>query len=88
MTVGFFEVVAEPNANGVDDDGDGFTDEPDELMPQLGAELGALTGQALRHRGFYILDRSRAKGYLGPPRDSSELQDILNEVVTYSRIIE
>ncbi len=88
ITVGFFEVLAEPAANELDDDGDGIVDEPGELMPRLGQEVGILTNRTVRHRGFYIIDRSRAKGYAGPPRSPSELKDVLNDVVIYSRIIE
>jgi hypothetical protein len=79
MTVGFFEVLDE---------------NPDRLgaginaPPQLGAEINADIGQNIRHRAFFIIDRSRARGYLGPPRSSEELQDILSQVVIHSRIIE
>jgi len=48
ITVGFFEV--EPHPGGVDSaHPDGF---------QLAQELGSDTGQIVRHRAFYIIDRS------------------------------
>jgi len=56
--------------------------------PELGPEIGAETGQNIRHRAFFIIDRSRAKGWAGPPRNAQELQDILHDVVVYWRIIE
>jgi hypothetical protein len=82
MTVGFFEVVDE---------------NPDRLVatfglpnapPQLGPEVNSDIGQNIRHRAFFIIDRSRATGYNGPPKSSSELQDMLSQVLIHSRIIE
>jgi hypothetical protein len=85
ITVGFFEVLNEdpnrlntaPNDFGVDN-----------APPELGREINADIGKNIRHRAFFIIDRSRARGYAGPPRSSAELQDILSQVVIHSRIIE
>ncbi|MBI3462810.1 MAG: hypothetical protein HY000_07085, partial [Planctomycetes bacterium] len=63
VTVGFFEVLDEPQPDTKDNDGDNFIDEPDELLPKLGREVGSDTGQVKRHRGFYVIDRSRPVGY-------------------------
>jgi hypothetical protein len=53
ITVGYFEVTPAPN--GVD------AGHPDGY--QLGQELGSDTGDIVRHRGFYIFDRSIPMGY-------------------------
>lgn len=56
----------------MDNDGDLFnqegelvaiSDEPDELLPRLGQELGYQTGEVTRHRAFYVVDRSRSSGW-------------------------
>jgi hypothetical protein len=81
VTVGFFEVI---------------NDNPARLAastvpvapPELGPEVNADIHQNIRHRGFFIIDRSKARGYAGPPRSSAELQDIFSEVLIHSRIIE
>jgi hypothetical protein len=104
VTVGFFEIVDKDlNGNGTIDalgsgepgedpsrlemelgPGTGITNAP----PRLGAEINVDIGQNVRHRAFFIIDRSRARGYLGPPRSSEELQDVLSQVVIHSRIVE
>ncbi len=81
VTVGFFEILSEDPTRLA---AQGITNAP----PQLGAEFNADTGQNIRHRAFFIIDRSKARGYLGPPRSSEELQDILSQTVIHSRIIE
>jgi hypothetical protein len=53
ITVGYFEVF--PNASGVD------AGHPDGY--QIGAELGSDTGEIVRHRGFYIIDRTIPVGF-------------------------
>ncbi|MEE2737586.1 MAG: hypothetical protein VX435_05140, partial [Planctomycetota bacterium] len=72
VTVGYFEVLHEPRRDGMDNDGDLFnqegelvviSDEPDELLPRLGQELGYQTGEVTRHRAFYVVDRSRSSGW-------------------------
>lgn len=86
VTVGFFEVLNEdPNRlNGPAPNDFGVTNAP----PELGEEINAATGQNVRHRAFFIIDRSKAHGYNGPTRNSAELQDILSQVMVYSRIVE
>ena len=91
VTVGFFEVPAvsshDPTLAG---------DHPNRLAnygianapPELGREINADIGKNIRHRAFFVIDRSRARGYAGPPRSSAELQDVLGQVVIHSRIIE
>ncbi len=88
ITVGFFEVVDEPVPDGQDNDNDGLIDEPDELIPRLGKEIGSDTGQVVRHRAFFLVDRSRADGWPGPPQTREELLAILKKVVLLSRVIE
>ena len=94
ITVGFFEVTEENypavGLDGVDNDGDGQTDEPDEIVyiDRLGPEIGSDTGQVVRHRAFFIVDRSRADGWPGPPQSREELLDLLRKVVVLSRVIE
>ena len=107
VTVGYFEVLEEPVADGADNDGDGETmspvdgfgrfvadnmdnngnglvdegiDEPDELMPRLGREIGSETGNVTRHRAFYVIDRTRSVGF-DPDLDTGDM-------VIYRRIIE
>ncbi len=53
ITVGYFEVTANPN--GVD------VGHPDGY--QLGQELGADSGEITRHRAFYIYDRTIPVGF-------------------------
>ncbi len=52
VTVGFFEATPVPRTN---DHPDGYT---------YGRELGADTGDIVRHRGFYIYDRSIPVGFI------------------------
>jgi hypothetical protein len=54
MTVGYFEVESSPN--GV------TAAHPDGL--RLGAEIGADSGEIVRHRSFFIIDRSVPVGYV------------------------
>ncbi len=54
ITVGYFEVL--PNPNGVD------AGHPDGW--QLGPELGSDSGDIVRHRAFYIFDRSIPVGFV------------------------
>jgi len=54
ITVGYFEVT--PNQKGVD------AGHPDGW--QLGPELGSDTGDIVRHRAFYIFDRSIPVGFI------------------------
>ncbi len=66
ITVGYFEVLPNPpggptanggtSVNGVD------AGHPDGY--QLGAELGSESGDIVRHRGFYIFDRSIPVGFI------------------------
>lgn len=84
VTAGFFEVLDE-DPDRLDNAANGFVKN---APPKLGAEINAETGQNIRHRAFFIIDRSRSPGYLGAPRSSAELQDILSQVVLHSRIIE
>jgi hypothetical protein len=86
ITVGYFEVLNEdPNRlNGPAPNDFGVPNAP----PELGPEINADTGQNIRHRAFFIIDRSKARGYNGPTRTSAELQDILSQVLIHSRIIE
>jgi hypothetical protein len=79
VTVGFFEVLNEDPSRL-----SGLTNAP----PELGKEINADIGKNIRHRAFFVIDRSRARGYAGPPRSSAELQDVLGQVVIHSRIIE
>jgi hypothetical protein len=79
VTVGFFEVLNEDPSRL-----SGLTNAP----PELGREINADIGKNIRHRAFFVIDRSRARGYAGPPRNSAELQDVLGQVVIHSRIIE
>jgi hypothetical protein len=69
VTVGFFEVVRS---------GDPARRIPDELGP----EIGASSGQNVRYRGFFILDRTRATGF--DPFNPADFR----QVVVYSRRIE
>jgi hypothetical protein len=51
VTVGFFQVV--PGTESLN-------------VPLLDAEVGIDEGTAIRHRGFFIIDRSLASSYKGP----------------------
>ncbi len=65
LTIGYFEVLPWPQA--------GINPPVNQLGPadfaahadgyQLGAELGSDTGEIIRHRAFYIIDRSIPVGY-------------------------
>ena len=91
VTVGYFEVLHEPQRDGMDNDGDvfnqqgelvGISDEPDELLPRLGQELGYQTGEVTRHRAFYVVDRSRSSGW------HPELEIDPSEMILVRKIIE
>lgn len=69
VTVGFFEVTKQGNAALA-------------IPDQLGNELDALSGRSVRHRSFFIVDRSRAVGF--NPSNPGSYAD----VVTYRRRIE
>ena len=60
ITVGYFQVL--PAANPKMTDPQGNLVYPDGY--QLGAELGSDTGDIVRHRAFYIFDRSIPVGFL------------------------
>jgi hypothetical protein len=69
ITVGFFEVVHRGRP-------------PDLIADQLGQELVQFDGRKIRHRGFFIVDRTRAAGF-NPVAPNSA-----GEVVIYRRLIE
>jgi hypothetical protein len=56
ITVGYFEVMPAPNDNSLSPARINYFIYPDGY--QLGQELGADTGEIVRHRAFYIYDRS------------------------------
>ncbi len=74
--------------DGRDNDLDGQIDEADEALPMVGDEIGTDAGVPVRHRAFFVVDRSRADGWAGPPQTREELLQILRKVVIYSEIIE
>jgi len=77
ITVGYFEVEPAPDWNDpTDADGSGAPDIQERfggdinlynrVYPEgytLGKELGSDTGDVLRHRGFYIIDRTQEVGF-------------------------
>jgi hypothetical protein len=69
ITVGFFEVVRRGRPQ-------------DLVADQLGPEMTQNNGRKIRHRGFFILDRTRAAGF--NPADPGSAR----EVVVYRRHIE
>lgn len=70
MTIGWFKVIPGTETDSV---------------PQLDEEMGASTGGNIRHRAFFIVDRSLATGYTGP----KTVQNPANEpVIKYFRLIE
>lgn len=70
VTIGWFRVVP-----GTQSD----------LVPQLDEEIGASTGATVRHRAFFIIDRSVATGYTGPKPISAFDAD---PIVRFARVIE
>jgi hypothetical protein len=75
VTVGYFEVVQEGDpAKAVYN--------PDLAVDKLGREIGRDEGTAVRHRSFFILDRTRATGF--SPANPVDFRD----VVRYRRRIE
>jgi hypothetical protein len=80
VTVGYFEVLDE-SPRDLDLSGTAG-DQPYELLPALGREVGSDTGRQIRHRAFYVIDRSRSVGF------DTDLKDALKDVVLYRAIIE
>jgi hypothetical protein len=75
VNVGYFEVVQEGDpAKAVYN--------PDLAVDKLGREIGRDEGTAVRHRSFFILDRTRATGF--SPANPVDFRD----VVRYRRRIE
>jgi hypothetical protein len=71
ITVGYFEV--EPNPGGADAaHPDGF---------RLGREVGSMTGETKRHRGFYIIDRSIPVGFAPGENHNVERAILLRRVI-------
>lgn len=75
VTIGFFEVTkpGNPQLVGVN---------PILAYDQLGAEVGASQGQQVRHRAFFIIDRTRAGGF------NPESPGDFRELIVYRRRIE
>ena len=71
VTVGFFRV--QPGTGGSTNS-----------VPLLNEELGIATGENVRHRAFFIIDRSLAEGYQGP--EEPALRE--NPLITHFSIIE
>jgi hypothetical protein len=70
MTIGWFRVVPGTENNAV---------------PLLDREIGSDSGNVVRHRAFFIVDRSLATGYTGP----RAINDVGSEpIIRYFRIIE
>jgi hypothetical protein len=61
LTVGYFEVFPNPPDPAVPNSGGVDAGHPDGY--QIGAELGSDTGEIVRHRGFYLLDRTIPVGF-------------------------
>lgn len=74
VTVGFFEVVREGNAQMVNVD-------PTLALDELGPEIGKAAGQNVRHRAFYVIDRTRATGF-----DPASPPDFRNLILHHRRI--
>jgi hypothetical protein len=68
VTVGYFEVVQQ---------GDPRLAQTNPLLAidKLGPEIGAAEGRAVRHRAFFLLDRTRAIGF--NPRDPGDFRDLV-----------
>ncbi len=77
VTVGYFEVLDTGNPQ-LASDPVRFTEAVDELGP----EIGVTQGRNVRHRAFFVLDRTRATGF--DPRNPGDFR----EIVTFSRRIE
>ena len=58
------------------------TSNPTAAADSLGREIQSPGGRRIRHRGFFVLDRSRASGL--NPADTSCMED----VVVYRQFIE
>jgi hypothetical protein len=75
VTVGFFEVLEEGDATKV-------TIDPNLAIDRLGKEIGRDTGQQVRYRGFFLVDRTRATAF--DPRNPADFRDL----IVYRRTIE
>ena len=75
ITIGFFE-VKRPGKPAL------ATSNPALAFDLLGTELGSTGGRRVRHRAFFVLDRSRAGGL--NPQD----RDCIRDVVAYRQLIE
>lgn len=77
MTVGFFEVVKEGNPQMADVRYGPATTTPNvsAAVDQLGPELNAAAGKAIRYRSYFIIDRSRATGF--NPTDPGDFRDLI-----------
>jgi hypothetical protein len=85
ITVGFFEVTqaGDPKLINAPSSSTGTQPEPYvAACDQLGLELGVLTGQNTRFRGFFIVDRTKINGY-NPAKP-----DDFHKAVIYRRKIE
>ncbi len=74
VTVGLFEVVREGNTQMVQVD-------PTLALDELGPEVGRAEGRNVRHRAFYIIDRTRATGF-----DPANPPDFRNMIIHQRRI--
>jgi hypothetical protein len=68
ITVGFFEVTIPGNPQLVQSN-------PGAAYDRLGLELGALEGSNIRHRAFFLLDRTRAIGFR--PSTPGDFRDVI-----------
>jgi hypothetical protein len=75
VTIGFFEVTRRGKPALA-------TSDPAAAADLLGKEVPAPDGRTVRHRGFFVLDRSRASGF--NPHDPICMEN----VIVYRRSIE
>ncbi|GIW86619.1 MAG: hypothetical protein KatS3mg108_0943 [Isosphaeraceae bacterium] len=75
VTVGFFEVVREGNPSKVMID-------PRLAVDELGKEIGRDTGQQVRYRAFFVVDRTRATRF--DPRNPEDFRNL----IVYRRTIQ
>ena len=75
ITVGFFEVIRQGNAQLA-------ATRPDLAYDLLGLELGVLDSKNVRYRGFFVVDRTRAVGF------NPSLPGDFRGCVTYRQLIE
>jgi hypothetical protein len=78
ITVGYFEVIQEGNPQALVTPGN----DPMLAIDQLGKEIGKESGSSVRHRMFFIIDRSIAAGF--DPSDPGDFRDL----VRFSRQIQ